>query len=100
MSLLPGRRLSDPPAQLEEQPRLADARLADEEDDLALAGAGPLEGVEELAQLALAPHEGGEPAVGLDLQPRARLARAHDLPRGHRLGLALELELAERRVSK
>ena len=56
--------------------------LADEEDDLPLAGPGALEGVEQLAQLALAPHERREPALGLDLEARARLARGHDLPRG------------------
>ena len=62
---------------------------------------GASEGLEQLAQLALAPHERREPAVGLDLQARARLVRGHDFPGGDRLGLALDDGASPReRVSK
>ena len=62
MPFLPRRAVADPPPQLEEEPRLPDTRVADEEYGLALAGAGSLEGVEEQAQLALPADERGETA--------------------------------------
>ena len=79
-----------------EQARLADARLADDEDDLPLAGPRAREGASSSAELALAPHERREPALGLDLEracaPRARPTTSQA---GDRLGLALERQLAE-----
>jgi len=38
VTLLPGRAVCDPPAQLEEQAGLADARIADKEGNLPLSG--------------------------------------------------------------
>src|SRR4029453_19507822 len=76
MTFLPRRDAFDAPAKLQQQARLPDSRVADQKHRLALAGAGPLEGVEEERQPALAPHEGREPSLGLDPEPRARLVRA------------------------
>ena len=47
VTLLPGRFVTDPPAQLEEQARLADARIADDERHLAAVRPGAVEGVEK-----------------------------------------------------
>src|SRR5262249_29214659 len=92
---LPPRLATDAAAQLEQQARLADTRLADQEHHLSRARAGAREGVEEHAQLTLATHERSEAALRLDLQPRPRLVRAQHLPGGHRLRLALEVNLAD-----
>src|SRR5438093_1401187 len=83
-------------AELEEEARLADARLADKEGNLPLSCPRALEGVEEQVHLALAPHEWREAAVGLHLEARARLVRGDNLPRGDGFGLALEVKIAER----
>ena len=44
---------------LPDQPRLADARLADDGHDLAVAGGGPGQRVAQLLQLVTPPDEGG-----------------------------------------
>ena len=96
MAFEPGRLVAQEPMELEQQARLADARLAHDEHDLAVAGLRLFEALEEHAQLALAADIGREPALGHDVQPRARRARGDHLPRRHRLRLALEHERAER----
>jgi hypothetical protein len=92
----PARLAPDPPTQLEQQARLADAGLPDDEHHLTLPGSRLLEAIPEGAQFTLTPHEGGQPPFGLDVDPAPGGARRHDLPRRHRLRLALQAELAER----
>ena len=94
--LVPRGLAADPPAQLGEQARLAHARLRHEERHLPLPAARALEGLEQEAQLPLPSHEGREPALGRDLEPRAGLAGGQHFPRRHRLGLALDRQLPER----
>ena len=81
-----GAALDDQPAldavrvgELPEEPRLADAGLADDGHDLAVPGAGPLQGLAELLQLRVAPDEAGEAPGGGRLQPRAHGPGADDL---------------------
>ena len=64
-----GPRLKDEPAfrvrrlgELIEEPGLAHARLPDDRHDLAMARAGPLQGLAEGLDLVLPPHKGGEDA--------------------------------------
>ena len=63
---------ADPPAQLDEQARLPMPASRHEEHHLPLPAARALEGIEQEAQLPLAPHEGREPALGG--RPRAACA--------------------------
>lgn len=72
------------------QGRRSDVRIADQQHDVALAGPGPLEDVEQELQLSVAADERGEAAGGLDLEPGARLPSRDDLPGGDRLGFSLE----------
>jgi len=71
-------------AELVEQARLADARIARHEDGLAAAGQHLPEPVEQHAKLALASHVGGQAALAADLDARARAARPEHLVRLHR----------------
>ena len=83
-------------AELVEQPRLADPRLADDEHHLPLPGAGPGErGVQRL-ELAPAADERREPALGPGVEPRPAFAHRLDDPRADGLGLAAHRHLAER----
>ena len=70
------RRLAEPQAKLLDEARLADARLADDERELALASRRPLPPQAEEIELLLAPDERGEGA-GAEAPPR----RSHG-PRG------------------
>ncbi len=54
---------------------LPDARLADHGDDLAVPGLGPLQGLTELLQLAVAADETGQPPRGGGLEPRSAPTR-------------------------
>ena len=65
--------------ELEEQPRLADARLSHRGRDLPVSRPGLLGGVLERLHLALAPDELGQPAPGRTLQPRAQRPEAGHL---------------------
>ena len=88
--------------ELEEQSRLADARLRHRGNDLPVPRLGLIGGMLERLHLALAPDELGQPAAGRTLQPRAqrsepghlinvdRLADAFDSGRTQRF----ELEVA------
>src|SRR5206468_5773132 len=96
VTLVPVGLVADTPPELEQQAGFADARVPDEEGGLPVAGPGALEGVEQRDQLTLAPHERREAAVGPYLQARACLPGRYDFPDGERLGLALELDLAQR----
>src|SRR5439155_14391249 len=92
----PRRLVPQEPAELVQQARRADARLAHDEHDLAVAGLRFFEALEEHAQLALAPDVRRQSALGHDVQPRARGARAYHFPGRHRLRLALERQRPER----
>ena len=65
--------------ELPEEAGLADAGLADDGHDLAVPGAGALQGLAELLQLRVAPDEAREAAGGGRLQPRAHGPGADDL---------------------
>ena len=54
--------------ELPDQPRLADARLADQRHDLAVAAARPAERPAERLQLGVPAHEPGQPARGRRLE--------------------------------
>jgi hypothetical protein len=95
LSLHPSRVVADPALTLVEEPRLADAGLAHDQHDLALAGRGATEAVLHGLKLPLAPDERRESALGLDVEPGARDARGHREPRRHRVALALERERAQ-----
>ena len=93
--------VADPAAQLEEQARLADARLADEEHDLPVAGPRALEGLEQRCPSSRSRPTNGVSPRSASTSSRVRVScAAHDLPRGDGLGLALEVKLAERRASR
>ena len=81
--------------ELVDQPRLADAGLADQHDDRAVAIGGlPVPGGEPY-ELAIASDQGGQPTLPRDLQPcPPRELRGHG-PHPDRLVLSLDLELAE-----
>jgi hypothetical protein len=74
VSLDPRRRRPELSAELMHQTRLADARLADEQDDLAMPGVRPFEALVEQAQLLLASDEATP----------SRLGCAHHQPYGWR----------------
>jgi class 3 adenylate cyclase/predicted ATPase len=81
------RRLAESCAELHDQPRLANARLADDEGQLAFALERPLPAPPEMIELLLAPDERGR-------RPRAAAppaARAHDPIKRHGRGYAPEL---------
>src|SRR5437773_9852664 len=52
----PGRRVAEAPAELEQEPRLADARIADHEDGRAAAAPGLRPGALERRERVVAPH--------------------------------------------
>ena len=98
-----GARLQDEPAvdamgvrDLPDEPRLPDPRLPDEGDHLAVAGAGPLEGLAKLLQLGLPPDEAGEAARGGGVQPGARRPGPDQLVHLDRRRQALHRHRAER----
>ena len=64
---------------LPDEPRLADARLADDRDHLAVARGRAPERLAELLQLGVAPDEAGQPARGRRVEPRARRPGAGQL---------------------
>ena len=77
-------------AELLYQARLADAGLADDEHDLALAVLRQLPAVHQQAALLLAARERRQTACRRDGQPAAYPARPHDAIERHRLAHALE----------
>ena len=81
------RRLAEPQAKLLDEARLADAGLADNQRELALASHRPLPAPAQEVELLLAPDERSKGA-GAEA-PAA--ARAHDAKEVDRLGDALEL---------
>jgi hypothetical protein len=83
-------------SQLPDQPGLADAGLADNGDDLAMPGAGPLEGDAQLVQLPVASNEAGQPAGRGDLQTRPRRGETGELEHFHGLAEPLDGHGAER----
>ena len=96
------------PAEFPVEPRLPDARLADDRDDLAAAHAGLLQRPAQLVQLVAAPHEPRQAPGGRGLKARADRARPHhfvhldraveplDLSRAQRLHLEVTLRQLER----
>jgi len=82
-------------AKLVDEPRLADARVAREEDDLPGAGLRALEAVEPGPELALPADVGREPPRRGDVDSRGRAKRPDDLVNPDRLVLALDLACAE-----
>ena len=84
------------PAELVEQARFADPRLADDEHDLAMPGARPGERSLERLELAQTPDERREPALGPGVKPRAALARRLDGPRVDGLRFSAHRQLTQR----
>ena len=82
--------------ELVEQPRLAHARIADQGDDLALAGRGQLARPIERRQFVPAADEGREAPAGRCLEARARRTDAHQIERLDRLRQALHRHLPQR----
>src|SRR5262245_2491269 len=82
---------------LVEQPRLPDARLSHDGDDLSMAVPRSVEGPMELRELRIPPDELAEPPSGRGLQARADRPGSGNLVRLNRDGEALDADLAERR---
>ena len=78
------------------EPRLADARVADDGDDLREPAAQPLEAGHDLAELGVAADERRQLAGAPRRTRRPALGRALDHERVHRLALALHVERADR----
>ena len=76
--------------ELEQQPRLADTRLADDTHDLALPGSRALPALAEEAQLPPSTRQGTQPALHADLEAAAPRAPPRDVEDPHRLGPALD----------
>src|SRR5439155_21907204 len=79
---------------LEEEARLADARVSGDEDDLAATGLHLGEAVVQSRDLALSADERREPALDGDFEPRAALAWPEHLERADRR-VTLDLPLPE-----
>ena len=90
----------EPADELVEQPRLADAGIAGDEDDAAAAVRRALVGGAQTPQLGLASAQRGEAAHPRDFEPRAAADLAGDGVGAHGLALALDRELAEVRQKK
>ena len=73
------------------EPRLADARFAREQNDLALSFLGLGPAAHEKPDLLLAAHKRGEPARVKGVEPARLRALAHHRPDAHRPAGALEL---------
>ena len=69
--------LAEAPPELQDDPRLPDASLADHADDLAPPLADPLQRLPEMRQLSLPSHERRQ--LGRDVHAGASLAKARDL---------------------
>src|SRR5262249_45072787 len=96
-ALEPRRRLArrrQSPVEFEQQPRLADARLAGDEHDLPAPLANPIEALHERGELLIAPDQRGEAALALDVEPSLPAPGAHDLERMDRR-VALYRQLAQ-----
>src|SRR3989441_7555977 len=87
-------RIGEPATELEEEARLADARIAGDEDDLAATGLHLGEAVVQGRDLALSADERREPALDSDFEPRAALAWPEHLERAARR-VTLDLPLPE-----
>jgi len=85
----------EPADELVEQPRLADAGIAGDEEDAAAAVRRALVGAAQPPQLGLASAQRGEAAHPRDFEPRAAADLAGDGVGAHGLALALDRELAE-----
>ena len=97
MAFQPGHAIAGKrPAEFVQQARFAEPGFADQCDRLALAGFGAGQPLVQLAQLALAADQHGQPLLGSDLQPVAPGRPPGDLVHDHRLALALDLDRAER----
>ena len=81
--------------ELVEKARLADARLANDEDDLPVAAPRAGEGSLQRVELPLAADERGQPALGAGIQARPPLAGGFDDPGPDRLGLAAHRQLTD-----
>ena len=79
-----------PLVQLPDDPRLADPRLAGQQDRLPFAGRSALEAVKQQGDLVLAPDEAGEPS-GTGVEAAFDRALGEHLPNPHRLGDAFQL---------
>src|SRR5262249_4425675 len=80
VALEPGDTLDgEAAAELIEEARLADARLAGDADDVAVSGSGAGKTILEDAQFALPANQLGEAEVGADFETRAHRAPAGDL---------------------
>ena len=78
-----------------EQARLADPRLAGQQDDRPLARRPRAGSAARAPQLAVAPDQRGQPALLRDLEPGAALHLARERVGADRLALSLHLEVAE-----
>ena len=98
MALEPGAALlSRQPPQLVDEARLADAGLAGDEEQAALAAAQPLDGLQAGSELGLAADHRRRPGRAGALGRGVRLASE---PRRHRSGLALQRERGERLIGE
>jgi hypothetical protein len=77
-------RLREPAAKLQEQPRLADPRLARHEDHLTPPRPNLAQALAQGGKLAPAPHQGREPPLDGGVQPRATPPRPQHLVGAHR----------------
>ena len=96
VALDPGGRLSETPAELEQEPGLSDARVADHEHRLAAPRPRLRPRALEGRQRVVAADERRQAARGPRVEPRDPLAHLEQLVRGDGLALALHGDRAER----
>src|SRR5262249_23110889 len=94
-SLDPSRSLADLPLKFQEEARLSDPGLPDDEHHLSEAGDDLIETFRQHPKLTVATDEWCQPAFSLDVKTGSGGARRNDLPRTHRLSLSLERKIAE-----
>src|SRR5438105_7291508 len=95
-SLDPCRSLAEMSLKFQEEARLSDSRLPDDEDHLTGAGDDLVEAFRQHPELTVSTDEGCQPAFSLDVQTSPSGPRRNHLPRVHRLRLPLERETPKR----
>src|SRR2546427_11659793 len=96
VALDPRHRVPDSPPELEEEPRLADARVAEDENGLPAAAPDLRPGARQGLERVVTPDERRQAACRAGVETRDSLERLEELVRGHGLALALHGDCAER----
>src|SRR5262249_57269724 len=94
-SLDPCRSVAEAPLKFQEETRLSDPWLPDDEDHLTEAGDDLVEAFRQHPELTVSADEWCQPAFSLDVQTGPSGPRRNHLPRVHLLRLPLERETPE-----